>query len=115
MRVVPFTSDPARRFSTSLGDVKVELETRWNDSTGLWGDGYGGFWTLDIIRNSVVLEAGIPIAIGQDILAPYALGLGGLVPADMSGLGLDAGADDLGTRVVVMWLSEDELAAVRAA
>ncbi len=105
---IPFTSDPAQSFSVSLAGVRLQLEARWND--------IGQRWTLDIVRASdgVSLALGIPMLVGQDFLAPYALALGGMFATDLSGAGLDAGEDDLGSRVVITWISPDEVAVLAA-
>ncbi len=108
--LVPFTSDPANTFSCTLGNgVKYVFETRYND--------LGGFWTFDLTRDidQVKLLSGVPILLGLDLLAPYALGAGALIPIDESLAGIDAGPDDLGGRIKVYWLSDDELAQAVAA
>lgn len=107
METLPFTSDPAQAFTVALGGAKYDVVARYNDSAG--------FWTLDIARAAVPLVSQVPILIGQDMLGPYALQMGGLVATDLSGAGLDAGPDDLGDRVIVCWLSLDELAAIKDA
>lgn len=103
MLVIPFTSDPAQDFTVALGEAKYRLEARYNDRSESW--------TLDITRDAdeEILVVGVPMLIGQDILKPYALGIGGIVVTDLANTGLDAGPDDLGSRVIVTWFSEDEL------
>jgi hypothetical protein len=109
MLVVPFTSDYDQRFTTQLGDDKYVFDARWNER--------GQVWTADITRDAdqVQLIAGVPLLAGQDLLAPYALGIGGLVVADLSLKDTDPGPDDFGERVIVAWLSNDDLAAIRDA
>lgn len=108
MLVIPFTSDPAQDFTLALGEAKYRLEARWNDRSESW--------TLDIIRDAdeETLVVGVPLLIGQDILKPYALGIGGMAVTDLANTGLDAGPEDLGTRVIVTWFSEEELAQLPA-
>jgi hypothetical protein len=109
MLVVPFTPDYDQRFTSQLGDDRFVFDARWNER--------GQVWTVDITRDSdqELLIAGIPILAGQDILSPYALGIGGLVPMDLSLKDTDPGPDDFGERVIVAWFSNDELAAIDAA
>jgi len=108
MLVVPFTSDYDQRFITQLGDDKFALDARWNER--------GQAWSFDLTRDSdgEVLLAGAPLLIGQDLLAPYALGIGGLLATDLDRKDSDAGPEDLGTRVIVAYLTPDELAAIKA-
>lgn len=101
---LPFTSDPAQTFTVALAGTKYDIEARYNDAAG--------YWTFDLSLTStgVTLISEVPILIGQDLLAPYALQIGGFVATDLSGAGLDAGPDDFGDRVIVSWLSPTELA-----
>ena len=103
MLVLPLTSDPSRSFTTDLADGKYTIETRYNERSESW--------TFDVTRDvdQVRLLSGVPLLIGQDMLAPYALQIGGLIAADMGADELDASPEDLGERVIVTWLSQDEL------
>lgn len=109
MLVVPFSSDYDQRFTSQLGPDKYTFDARWSER--------GQIWTLDITRDAdqVQLIAGVPLLAGQELLSPYALGIGGLVVTDLSQKDSDPGPDDLGDRVVIAWLSNDELAALRSA
>lgn len=108
MQVIPFTVDPFQGVTVSLGEDRYKFDARYNEE---------GFWTFDLTRVSdgVQLLSSVPIFIGQDLLEPYALQIGGLIASDLSGAMLDVGAEDFGERVVVAWLSADELAALREA
>lgn len=105
MFTVPFTADPAQSFSVDLGGASYTFDARYNDRSASW--------TFDLTRDtdSAVLVAGAPLLIGQELLAGYALGIGGLVATDLSNTDTDAGPDDfgLGLRVEVTFLSFDEL------
>lgn len=109
MEIVPFTADPSQGFSVVLGEERFTFSARYNDEAEVPS------WTFDLTRESdgVELLTNVPLLIGQDMLAPYALGIGGLVATDLDGKVLDAGAEDLGERVVVAWLSEAELEQLR--
>ncbi len=115
---VPFSNDPAQSFTCTLGGVRYAIDARWNDRIGVW--------TFDLSRDAdqVVLLAGVPLLLGQDVLQPYALGIGGMVGTDLSGAGVDATVDDLGcpnqdgtvpdgVRVIFSYLTEDELVVAR--
>ena len=60
----------------------------------------------------MVLADSLPLVIGQGLLDSYNLGIGELFVVDTSGAGVDAGPDDLGERVKLYWVSEEEKAAL---
>lgn len=103
MQLVPFTSDYDQSFTTTLDGVRYVIDARWNER--------GQVWTFDLTRESdqVLLLAGVSMLSGQDLLAPYALGIGGLVVTDLSNNSTDPGPDDLGDRAAVVFLNNDEL------
>ena len=109
MLIVPFTSDYDQRFITQLLDDKYIFDSRWNER--------GQTWSFDLTRDSdqELLLAGAPMQIGQDILSPYALGIGALLVTDLAKKDTDAGPEDLGTRVIVTHLTPTEMAAIKAA
>lgn len=108
MLIVPFTSDYDQTFTVALGDQKYVIDARWNDR--------GQIWTCDLTRDvdQVQLVAGVPLLSGQEVLLPYALGIGGLAVTDLGRTNTDPGPDDLGDRVIVSWLSNNELAILKA-
>lgn len=100
---LPFDSTPSRSFVSQLGDRKFRFDTRFNDRSGVW--------TMDLSDDTTkaVLLQGVPLLIGQNLLEPYNLGIGGLVVIDTSNRGREATVDDLGDRVKVFWVSKDEV------
>ena len=109
MQVIPFTADPAQSFNVTLGTARVTIDARFSD--------YSQSWTFDLTLadTQTLVLTNVPVLIGQDLLSSYPLGLGGLVAADLSGAGIDAGPDDFGDRVQVSWFSPAELAVLVAA
>lgn len=109
MLVLPITSDPARSFTTEFEDGKYTITTRYNER--------GGFWTIDLLRDvdQVQLLSGVPLLLGQDLLAPYALGIGGLIATDVGQTETDAGPEDLGERVILMYVTRAELSLMDSA
>jgi len=105
-RVLPLIpSTPNYRVSTTLDGVQYILDIRWN--------GRAGVWYLDVLDiDEDPIAAGIAVVLGS------ALGIrttdarfppGMLIAVDMSDEGHDAGFDDLGDRVAVLYYEEDEL------
>lgn len=87
-------------------DFEVELEGRsyafafrWNERAGAW------FMTVHDAAG-IILVAGRKVVLGASLLGRSrnpALPPGGLVAIDTSGADIDAGRDDLGERVLVVY------------
>lgn len=92
-------SIPNSRFSTALSGTQYIIVQRWNARDGAW------FFDL-------LAEDETPIAYGIKIVLGVLLGgrnvndefpLGVFEAHDLTGSGVEAGLDDLGTRVVVYY------------
>jgi hypothetical protein len=116
MLTIPFTSDPWHTFSTVLDGVEYTFAQHYNERNGAW------YFDLGLASTGKLLVAGIPILIGCDLLGPYALGIGSMLAVDLqaaaageaSGIlpqSIDAGAEDLGDRVIVVYMAPGEVAA----
>ncbi len=100
---LPFSSDPAQKFTSQLGDAKYTIEAKYNDRSGVWTfDLYDG-------TSQQLMVASVPMVLGQDLLEPYNFGIGRIICIDTSKQGVEAGPNDLGVRVKVYWFSEDEV------
>lgn len=104
MQTLPFSSDYAQTFTIQLGDTKYDVACRYNTRAG--------FWTVDMAETVTgkILFTGSPLVLGVDILAPYNFNIGSIFTVDTTGQGIEAGADDLGARVVVYWSAPGETA-----
>lgn len=102
---LPFSSDAAQTMVTQLGDVKYQIEVKYNDRSGVWTMDLSDYLTQQPIALSM------PLVLGQDLMEPYNFGVGRFLTVDTSGRGVEAGPDDLGGRVRVYWFSEDEVLA----
>lgn len=103
---LPLTSDPCRTFTTVFGESRYRITTRWNERSQVW--------TMDIADGDTdaPLAAGMPIVLGADLLRSFAPNLGRMLAIDMAaapGYGTDAGPEDLGDRVRVVWLAPGEV------
>lgn len=116
MLTIPFTSDPWHSFSTVLDDVEYTIAQHYNERNGVW------YFDLGLASTGKLLVAGIPILIGCDLLAPYGLGIGSMLAVDLRAAAateaagilpqsVDAGSDDLGSRVIVVYLAPGEVVA----
>ena len=103
---LPLTSDPFRSFTTIVNGTRYQVTTRWNDRAQVW------VMDLDDPTTGSNLARGMPLVLGSDLLASFAPQLGSLLVVDTnadSGQGVDAGVDDLGARVQVLWFSPGEV------
>jgi hypothetical protein len=102
---LPLTSDdPDYEVATELGGVQVLLGVRWNTRDEAW-------------YLSMFKEDGTPIRIGMRLVLGALLGgrctdpafpPGYLIAEDLDGTGIEAGIEDLGVRVrVLFWTSEE--------
>ena len=124
--VVPFSSDDrAYTFNCTLNGISYTFDVQYNERDGIW------YFDLYLATSDTPLASSIPILLGGNILSAYAyLGIGGLFAVDMGAasskgspsdttenvlVSADAGPDDLGTRVIVVYLTPDEVAAATLA
>jgi hypothetical protein len=103
---LPLTSDPQRTFTTIVNDVRYTITTRWNERAEVW--------TMDLVdaASGITVASSMPLVLGSDLLKSFAPALGSLLVVDTNadpGMGTDAGVDDLGTRVQVLWFSPGEV------
>ena len=103
MVIIPFTPEK-ESFTCQLGDFFFRIRSLFNDRSAVW------HFDLSDATTSETLCYQIPILIGLDMLEPLNLGIGAMIAVDTSGADLDAGPDDLGTRVIVFYYSPEEWA-----
>lgn len=106
MQTLPLVpSIPNYRFGTKLGGQQVTIDARWN--------GRAESWFLDISD-----EEGDPIRVGMRVVLGPELGgrvadsrmpPGALFAIDLTQSGIEAGLDDLGERITVVYLSPDDI------
>ncbi len=108
MITLPLTSDPYRTFTTVLGTARYRVTQRWNERAARW--------TLDLedAETSIFLARAVPVVLGADLLRSFCPRVGRLLAIDLAaevGYGTEAGVEDLGSRVQVVWLAPDEVPA----
>ncbi len=105
---LPFTSEfPFYDFSVVLEGATYQFDVKWNQRDGAWY-----FDLLDEEGNAI--RHGVKIVLGAALAGRVAADdrLPGLLQAfDTSGASTDAGIDDLGSRVVVVYYTAAEVAA----
>jgi hypothetical protein len=100
---IPVTAEAAQTFVTPLGDLKYRFDIRFNDRSGVW--------TLDLTEDAsgTILFQGSPLLVGEDLLSPYNYNIGTLTVIDTTVQNKDATAEDFGSRVMLYWVSPDEV------
>lgn len=110
MQLLPFKSNvPHDRFSTTLDGSMYSFAVNWNHRDEAWY-----FDVFD--EQSAAIARGVKIVLGaylgRGARSRHALFRdGAFVAHDLSGANLDAGWRDLGTRVVVVYYTQSDLAA----
>lgn len=103
---IPVTSDPANTFTMPLGGVQYKFFTKFNERSQVF--------TMDItdVETDTLLVSGMPLILGSDILATFCPRIGKIFLIDKEaevGYGKNPLPDDLGKRVEVIWLSNQEV------
>jgi hypothetical protein len=99
---IPLRSDASQTFEVELEGSIYFCRVIWNERLQYWTIGIS-----DVDRN--VLVDGVPLLIGVDVIEQYGLGIGGLFMVDSEGEGAEATFDNVGNRVKLIHLTEDEL------
>lgn len=94
-------------FATELDGVSYGLSFRWNDRVGQW--------VLDVLDGEgTVVVSGIRVVLDTPLLFRYqgraSIPPGELIAVDSTGGSTEADLEDLGRRVLLYYLSADELA-----
>jgi hypothetical protein len=114
MQRIPFTSDPNATFTASIDGVDYQFDTLYNERASVWT------FDLSLAKTGAPLVTGVPILLGCDLLAPYGLDIGSLYAVDLTAAAqreqaghrsqpVDAGPEDLGVRVMVVYLAPGEV------
>lgn len=108
-KLVPLVpSIPNYRAGLTIESTQYLIDVRWN--------GRMEVWFLDLMTEAgEMIKAGIAIVLGAFLgrtAASADFPGGAFVAVDTSNEGQDAGIDDLGTRVLLYYYSEEELAAL---
>jgi len=99
---IPLTTDPSQTFQVDLEGTVFTFRVIFNTRKQMW--------TMDIAdADGVELVSGIPLLLGANMVNQFNLDIGALVMVEDGDTGLDAGPDDLGTRVLLANVTQKEL------
>lgn len=100
-------NSPSFRQTIQLGASVYSLTFTWN--------GREEFWYMDIAMNiNDPIVSGIKLVVDWSLINRFAdarLPTGHIVALDLSGQGLDAARNDLGSRVALIFMTDEEFAA----
>lgn len=106
MKILPLIpSVPYYSFSTALGDKTFNFVVRWNTRDAAW---YLSIYDAEDVALSIGIRIVLGAMFGNSVADPLRMPPGLLYAEDISSAGIDAGFDDLGTRVRVVFDSFDE-------
>ena len=102
---IPFSGAPRESLSITLAGKNLRLSARYQN--------FVGYWTLDVFDadqdEPLPLVRGVVVALDTDMLKPYALGLGAIVPRATERPRDEAKLGELGRRVKLIHFSPDEI------
>jgi hypothetical protein len=93
------------RLGTLLDGVQYTVDVHWNARAGAW---YMDFYTADETPIRMGIKIVLGVLLGGRVPDP-AFPHGAMFAIDMTGSGTDAGIDDLGTRVIVVYVPAADL------
>jgi len=97
----------SQTFKVDLEDNTYNFRTIYNSRVGVW--------TFDLSDEAgTTLAGGVTMVLGADLIDQYNLGIGALIMAEEGITGIDAGPDDLGSRILLIHLTEEEKEAFEA-
>jgi hypothetical protein len=110
MQILPLSPGlPEYRFSTEIGDDSYVFDVRWNRRDQCW---YLDLFEAD---GETAIFHGVKVVLGANLGRMHRhplLGRGAFVAVDTSGRSVDATFDDLGTRVLVIYMPSIEIVAM---
>lgn len=103
MTEIPIESGvPSQTFKVDLEGDTYNFRIIYNTRVGVW--------TFDLSNeDGESLADGVTMVMGTDLIDQYNLNIGALIMAEEGITRLDAGVDDLGERVLLIHLTEEEV------
>ena len=98
---IPLTNSPESFFRIELNGKQLDFRTLYNSRDGVW--------SFDVSENGSPLKNGISLVLGTDLLKAYNTGIGSFVMVDTENNGVDADADSIGTRQILLYYTPEEV------
>jgi len=101
MEVIPLSQNYSSVFTIDIDGETYTFVTSYNSRFGNW--------SFNIAKNEIEIITGVSMVLGTDIVGQFNLGIDVLFMADLEQTNLDASAFDLGTRVVLVHATQEEI------
>ena len=109
--IIPLTNAPSSIFEITLNDRVITMQTKFN-VRGSGIDNTLPYWTINLTEGDQPLAIGLALVLGADILRQLNLGLGAIFMVDLTDTHTEATADSLGTDIVMVYTTPEELEAL---
>lgn len=109
--IIPLTSAPSSIFEITLNDRVITMQTKYN-ARGSGITRTVPYWTIDLTEGQLNLAIGLALVLGVDILRQLNLGIGEIIMVDLTSTHTEATSETLGTDVVMLYTTPDELEAL---
>jgi hypothetical protein len=102
---IPILESVAQEMVIQFGNVKYRLGLQYNERSQIW--------TMNIMEevSKSFLIYGMPLVLGQELLAPYNFEIGRMVVFDKNKDGKDPTFTGFSADAVLVWFSADEVVA----
>jgi len=101
MEIIPLSQNYSSIFTIDIEGETYQFKVIYNSRFGNW--------SFNIIKNDIEIITGVSMILGTDIVGQFNLGIGILFMADLDQTNLDATAFDIGTRIVLVRATEEEI------
>jgi hypothetical protein len=100
---IPILESVAQEMVVQFGNVKYRLGLQYNERSQIW--------TISIMEevSKSFLIYGMPLVLGQELLAPYNFGIGRMMVFNKNKDGKDPDFTGFTENAVLVWFSEDEV------
>jgi hypothetical protein len=102
---IPILESVAQEMVLQFGNIKYRLGLQYNERSQVW--------TMNIMEDvsKLFLIYGVPLVLGQELLAPYNFNIGKMFIADKNKDGAEPNFTGFTDDAVLVWFSPDEVIA----
>lgn len=103
MNIIPLSKNYSATFRIDINNEIYDFRTLYNSRFGNW--------SFDLTKDNIEIASGVSMILGDDIIEPYDLGsqFGSLFMADLELSNVDADESDIGSRVVLVHINNEDI------